>query len=86
MEQQEENSTSTDVAVEKDKDSHSEFLDNITELKCSKAKSKTGYTEARHALLILIQQIEATLDAIQQACEALDMVQEEALEVIEKLW
>jgi len=34
--EQQEDSTLTDDAVEKDKDSHSEFLDNITELKCLK--------------------------------------------------
>ena len=44
MEQQEEDSTLTDDAVEKDKDNHSEFLDNVTELKCLKAKSKTGFS------------------------------------------
>jgi len=35
------NSTLTDDAVEKDEGSHSELLDNIIELKCLKAKSKT---------------------------------------------
>jgi len=37
MEQQEEDLTITDDAVEKDKDNHSEFLDNVTELKRLKA-------------------------------------------------
>jgi len=36
-------------------------------------------------LLVLIQQREITLDAIQQACETLDVAQEETMEVIEKL-
>ena len=36
-------------------------------------------------MLVLIQQQEITLDAIQQACETLDVAQEEAMEVIEKL-
>ena len=58
---------------------------NVVELKHSKARAKTAFTKARRVLLVLIQQRELTLDAIQEGCATLDMAQEEAMEAIEKL-
>ena len=72
--------------AEKDRENASElFVENVTELKHSKARAKAAFTKARHALLVHIQQKELTLDAIQEAYVTLDMAQEEAMEVIEKL-
>jgi len=70
--------------VEKDNESNSE-LENIIELKSLKAKAKSGFTKARCTLLVLIQQRETTLEAIQRAYEILDVAQVEAMEAIEKL-
>ena len=61
------------------------FVENVTELKHSKARTKTAFTKTRRALLVLILQRELTLDTIQEACGTLNMAQEEATEAIEKL-
>ena len=72
--------------AEKDRENRIElFVENVTELKHSKARAKTAFTKTMRALLVLILQRELTLDAIQEACVTLDMVQEEAMEAIEKL-
>jgi len=61
------------------KDEESQSVESATELKHSKATEKTAFTEERRALLVLIQQREVTLDAIQEVCGTLDMAQKEAM-------
>ena len=41
-------------------------------LRQEKARTKTYFSKARHQLLVLIQEKDVTVAAIQEACEALD--------------
>ena len=57
----------------------------IIELKQQKARAKTVFTRARRQLLVIVQQDNVSTDEIKERCEALDMAQEEAMDIMARL-
>ena len=57
----------------------------IIELKQQKARAKTVFTRARSQLLVIVQQDNVNTDEIKERCEALDMAQEEAMDIMARL-
>ena len=57
----------------------------MAELKQLKAQAKTVFTKTKKILLVTIQQEKVSTCKIKEACEALDIAQEEAVEAIARL-
>ena len=57
----------------------------IIELKQQKARAKTVFTRARRQLLVTVQQDNVGTDEIKERCEALDMAQEEVMDIMARL-
>ena len=57
----------------------------IIELKQQKAWAKTVFTRARKQLLVTVQQDNVSTDEIKERCEALDMAQEEVMDIMARL-
>ena len=59
--------------------------DAIVALRQEKARTKTLFTKARRRLLVLIQEKDVTVEAIQDACEALDGALETVMDTMMSL-
>ena len=57
----------------------------IIELKQQKARAKTVFTRVRRQLLVTVQQDNVSTDEIKERCEALDMAQEEVMDIMARL-
>ena len=63
-------------------DAKEKLEDAIVALRQEKARTKTYFTKARRRLLVLIQEKDVTVGAVQEACEALDDAMETAMDTM----
>jgi len=59
--------------------------ETMVELKQLKAQAKTVFTKSRRTLLVTVQQEKVSTFEIKEACEALDIAQEEAMYAMTRL-
>ena len=78
---EEESSDSRAVTPQQD-DAKDKLEDAIVALRQEKARTKTYFTKARRRLLVLIQEKDVTVGAVQEACEALDDALETAMDTM----
>ena len=71
------------LPIEQEDDGETEGT--IIELKRQKAWAKTVFTRVRRQLLVTVQQDNVSTDEIKGRCEALDMVQEEVMDIMARL-
>ena len=62
-----------------------QLLESIVELKQLKAKAKSSFTKVRCHLLVLIQNEEATIEAIREMCDTLDESEQETMDIMIRL-
>ena len=80
----EENSDIPNPVVPQQEDQE-QLEDAIVVLRQEKARTKTLFTKARHRLLVLIQEKDVTVEAIQDACETLDGALETVMDTMMSL-
>jgi len=81
---EEESSDSRAVTPQQD-NAKEKLEDAIVALRQEKARTKTYFTKARRRLLVLIQEKDVTVEAVQEACEALDDALETAMDTMTSL-
>ena len=59
--------------------------DTVIGLKQLKAQAKTVFTKRRRTLLVTIQEEKVTIEEIKEVFEALDVAQEEAMDIMTRL-